>query len=85
MIGTIQSIEYVEHGLLQVSADVEYEVYIAIAGAHITRHLNNAGNLPKHRFLWLDDVGLDFLRRGISPRGVDVDLGILEVGQHLDG
>jgi hypothetical protein len=83
LFGAVQRIEYIEHGLLQIGADVETQVDVAITGADVARHFDNTRNLPQGIFLWLDDAGFNLLGRCIAPRSIDVDLGILEIRQHL--
>ena len=83
-LDVIQRIEDVEHRLLQVGTDVEAEVHVAVSGPHVARHLDHARYLPKRILLGLDDTGFDLLRRRVAPGGIDVNLRILEVRQHLD-
>ena len=83
LFGAVQRIQHVKHRLLQIRTDVEAQVDVAVARAHIARHLDDTGYLAQRVFLRLDDAGFDFLRCRVAPRGVDVYLGILEIRQHL--
>ena len=84
-LNMIQCVQYIEHCLLQICTNVESQMNVTVSGPDVTRHFYNAGYLPKRVFLWFDNAGLHFLRRGVAPGSVDIDLRILEIRQHLDG
>ena len=80
----IQGIQHIQHRLLKIRTDIEAKIDIAIPRPDIRRHLHHTRHLSKRSLLRLHNTGLDFLWCSIPPGGIDIDLWILEVRQHLN-